>query len=166
MLGAMEISAEARLGSSFLDVICARSSPGAKILLIGCGGGYDIFSGIPLFAALRARNRQPCLANLTFVSSFRKSETCELLVDKSLWRVHAQTKSEEKQQEYFPELFLSEFLQEPVFTIERRGPSFVKLAYQWLLENLNPEVMVLVDGGSDSLCRGDGKLCLCYICFV
>jgi hypothetical protein len=33
----------------------------------------------------------------------------------------------------------------------------VKLAYRWLLENLDPEVMVLVDGGSDSLCRGDAN---------
>ncbi len=144
------------LGSSFLDVICEKSNPGSKVLLIGCGGGYDVYSGIPLFAALRARNRQPCLANLTFVSGFRRGDECELLVEKSLWRVHAKSRSAASQQDYFPERYLSEFLQEPVYTIERRGPAHVKLAYQWLLENLNPEVMILVDGGSDSLCRGDG----------
>jgi hypothetical protein len=79
-----ETDARGGLGSSFLDTICAKSNPGSKVILIGCGGGYDVYSGIPLFAALRARNRQPYLANLTFVSSFRTSEECELLVEKSL----------------------------------------------------------------------------------
>lgn len=36
------------------------------ILLAGCGGGFDIYSAIPLYLMLRAQNNMVYLANYTF----------------------------------------------------------------------------------------------------
>ena len=36
------------------------------VLLAGCGGGFDVFSGLPLFFALEAAGKTVHLANLTF----------------------------------------------------------------------------------------------------
>ena len=37
-----------------------------KILLAGAGGGFDVFSGLPLYFALKARGKNVSLASLSF----------------------------------------------------------------------------------------------------
>ena len=44
------------------DSLLASSS----VLIVGAGGGFDIFAGLPLFAALRAAGKKVTLANLSF----------------------------------------------------------------------------------------------------
>ena len=41
-------------------------APARRILLVGAGGGFDIFCGLPLFFALRAQGKEVQLANLSF----------------------------------------------------------------------------------------------------
>ena len=36
------------------------------IIIAGCGGGYDIYCGLPLYFALRSLGKKVVLANLTF----------------------------------------------------------------------------------------------------
>ena len=36
------------------------------VLLAGAGGGFDVFSGLPLYFGLRAAGKQVHLANLSF----------------------------------------------------------------------------------------------------
>ena len=43
----------------------------------------------------------------------------------------------------------------PVFAIEPSGARRVSAAYEWLANTLQPDSLVLVDGGTDSLMRGD-----------
>lgn len=128
---------------------------GAKtVLLAGAGGGFDIFSGLPLYFALRAAGKTVVLANLSF------SELA--FVDgvrpvNSLVQISAETNGPAN---YFPERYLSEWLTSrfgptPVFAIERTGAKPVSAAYEWLVKNFEVDTLILVDGGTDSLMRGD-----------
>ena len=74
----------------------------------------------------------------------------------ALWRITAQTAATQ----YFPEMHLSRWLTDrygetPVFAIEPGGARPVSAAYEWLARTLKPDALVLVDGGTDSLMRGD-----------
>ena len=44
----------------------AALKPHARILLAGAGGGFDIFSGLPLFFRLRELGHEVWLANYSF----------------------------------------------------------------------------------------------------
>ena len=63
--------------------------------------------------------------------------------------------------QYFPEQVLSRFLskrfdsQIPVYGFRRAGVANLVRSYQWLVEEETIEAIVLVDGGTDALMRGD-----------
>jgi hypothetical protein len=64
------------------------------------------------------------------------------------------------QANYFPELYLAQWLsnrfgETPVYAVERSGARPVLAAYEWLVETLRPDTLILIDGGTDSLMRGD-----------
>jgi hypothetical protein len=143
----------------FAELDGARS-----ILLAGCGGGYDVFGSLPLYFALRAEGKRVHLANLSF--SFpelslpllslrpeyrRRMITPHLIAVDSGLPAHGR---------YFPELFLSAWFRErgeevPVYTFELCGAKPLAQGYRALAERLALDAIVLVDGGSDSLMRGD-----------
>src|SRR5882672_8992696 len=118
-----------------------------RILVAGAGGGFDVYSGLPLYIALRAEKREVHLANLSFSRfdpgfGLRKSDV--------LIRVDADSPVE--QGRYFPEVYLSRFLRErgieaPVWGIERTGVAPITEAYRVLRQELNIDAVVLVDGG-------------------
>jgi len=61
---------------------------------------------------------------------------------------------------YFPEAHLANWLagrfgETPIYAIERSGVQPVLAAYQWLTRELALDTLILVDGGTDSLMRGD-----------
>jgi hypothetical protein len=61
---------------------------------------------------------------------------------------------------YFPEKQLSAWFRGrgqavPVYCFERLGPKAVAEAYRALVAKLNVDTIILVDGGTDSLMRGD-----------
>lgn len=141
----------------FQEVV--RQSNGGAILIAGCGGGYDIYSGLPLYAALEAKGLPVHLANLTFTSDLSWAKS---LVSGCLWEA-SPSPLRLPRDSYQPEFYLSQFLSQragktvPVYTIARQGPAVVKKAYKWLLKNLNLSTIVLVDGGTDSLMKGDER---------
>jgi hypothetical protein len=74
----------------------------------------------------------------------------------ALWQITPGTAATK----YFPEMHLSAWLTErygetPIFAIEPRGARPVSAAYEWLAQTLKPDAVLLVDGGTDSLMRGD-----------
>jgi hypothetical protein len=124
------------------------------VLIAGAGGGFDVFSGLPLYFALRAAGKAVHLANLTFsnipLSAGRRPvrELVEITAESDGSTV------------YFPEKHLSGWFADrdervPVWAIERFGPAAVARAYRALVDELRPDTIVLVDGGTDSLMRGD-----------
>jgi len=124
------------------------------ILVAGAGGGFDVFSGLPLYFALREAGKEVDLASLSF-SNLEGADT------ESLGRgVHEITAETDGNPDYFPERDLARWLSDnsvetSIYGIERRGFDIVREAYECLEETLDFDALVLVDGGTDSLMRGD-----------
>jgi hypothetical protein len=124
------------------------------ILVAGAGGGFDIFSGLPLYFGLRAASKTVYLANLSF--SHLESATGRRLTPAVL-EVTADTQGTAA---YFPEFFLSGWFRQhgedvPIYCFERTGFKPLAQAYRALASLLEVDTVILVDGGTDSLMRGD-----------
>lgn len=133
----------------------SRLEKAQKIVLAGAGGGFDIFCGLPLYFGLRAVGKEVYLANLSF-SAIHASNGKRLAP--ALVEVNAETWGSLS---YFPEIHLSRWFKEtrnedvPVYCFENSGVAPVGEAYRKLVEHLGVDAIVLVDGGTDSLMRGD-----------
>ncbi len=125
-----------------------------NILLAGAGGGYDIFCGLPLYFGLKNQGKQVHLANLSFAflppNQERLSPTMlEVTADTPIFG------------DYFPEKFLCDWFKQErdenvsIFCFERTGVKPLLAAYEALVVHLNIDTIVLIDGGTDSLMRGD-----------
>jgi hypothetical protein len=124
------------------------------VLIAGAGGGFDVFCGLPLYFSLKQAGKTVHLSNL----SFTELGYCdgERPVP-SLVRVTANTGGSQR---YFPEVHLANWLtkrfgETTVYAIERTGAQPVSDAYKWLAQSLDLDTVILVDGGTDSLMRGD-----------
>jgi hypothetical protein len=132
----------------------AALAPARRILLAGAGGGFDIFCGLPLFFALRAQGKEVHLANLSFTHLARATGERH----SPTWlEVTADSTGPEQ---YFPELYLCRYLrgqglESSLHCFERTGVKPLTETYQALTAKLSPDAVVLVDGGTDSLMRGD-----------
>lgn len=124
------------------------------VLLAGMGGGFDVFCALPLYFWLRANGKTVHLANLSFT---------DLTICDSERRgpsVVEVTPSSSGSRDYFPEAHLAKWLSDrigpaSIYAIHRTGAAPVAEAYRWLAGQLRPDALVLVDGGTDSLLRGD-----------
>lgn len=123
------------------------------VLLAGAGGGADVFASIPLYFQLRAAGKRVHLASLSFAQIF--ASTARVLAP-ALVEVTSETESPAS---YFPELQLARWLgmleRVPVYCFDRTGAAPLRRAYEMLVGLLRPDAIVLVDGGTDSLMRGD-----------
>lgn len=137
------------LRSPFLDEL----DNARNILVAGAGGGFDIFSGLPLYFGLRAAGKNVHLASLSF--SFLPRG--EAWIAPSLMKVTADTPCPTK---YFPERFLAQWFRRqgaetPIYCFEPAGVRPLLAGYRSLADSLSLDTIVLVDGGTDSLMRGD-----------
>jgi hypothetical protein len=128
-----------------------------NILLAGAGGGFDIFSGLPLYFGLEAAGKKVHLANLSFSFLPPAQVTKEVRLSPSLLKVTADTPL---LTDYFPELFLAQWFREqrkevPIYCFERTGVKPLLASYKALMKDLGVDTIILVDGGTDSLMRGD-----------
>lgn len=126
------------------------------ILLAGAGGGYDIFGGLPLYFALRNAGKTVHLANLSFSHIYA---TNGRRMGPALVEVTHETEGSSR---YFPERHLCRWFYEergeaiPIYCFDRTGAKPVATAYQNLVTELGGvDAVVLIDGGTDSLMRGD-----------
>jgi hypothetical protein len=134
----------------------AALEPAQRVLIAGAGGGFDVYCGLPLAFALRAAGKQVHLANLTF--------TYLDLLDLDDWKAAglARITPESKgASSYFPERTLARWLSggkilEPVvYAFARTGVKPLRAAYRQLIAQLDVDAVVLIDGGTDILMRGD-----------
>jgi hypothetical protein len=123
-----------------------------RILLAGAGGGCDVYCAIPLYLALRERGAEVHLGNLTFADLSLSEALGEAL--------HVVRASDDTRGEYAPERHLASWLSEhgidaPVYGFGRVGVRPLTRAYRELAARLALDAIVLVDGGTDALMRGD-----------
>lgn len=124
-----------------------------SILIAGAGGGFDVFAGLPLYFWLKGQGKVVHLANWTFADMSH----CEERPMPELAIVRARSSGSSS---YFPEKFLAEWLESrsdatPVHTILPGGVRPVLKAYEWMSAHLGFDTLILVDGGTDILMRGD-----------
>ncbi|GIJ44412.1 hypothetical protein Val02_12980 [Virgisporangium aliadipatigenens] len=122
-----------------------------RILIAGAGGGFDVYAGLPLALALREAGRTVHLGSLSLVNLYSLA-----LVD----GVAAVTPETPPIGDYFPERTLARWLERhrlpsTVFAFPRTGVRPLRAAYRKLAKRLELDAIVLVDGGTDILLRGD-----------
>jgi hypothetical protein len=133
----------------------AALRPAQSVLIVGAGGGFDVYAGLPLAIALADAGVRVHLANLSFAQ-------LELL-DLDVWldeNVALVTPETAGLDEYFPERTLARWLAtqdrpSTVYAFPKTGVQPLRAAYRVLIERLAVDAIVLVDGGTDILMRGD-----------
>jgi len=130
-----------------------------NILISGAGGGFDIFAGLPLYFTLKDMGKTVHLANYSF-TDFALAKTLSdpvIEIDSVLMSVTGPVKDDFT---YYPEGHLGEWLAEqgdntPVWLIKSNGVPLIQKAFERLVTKLKIDALILVDGGVDSLMRGD-----------
>ncbi len=126
-----------------------------RILIAGAGGGFDVYAGLPLALALRAAGKEAHLANLSF--SELHALPAEVWQEPDLALITPDTPAPEG---YFPERTLARWLRlhgmpDQVWAFPRTGVRPLRAAYRSLVDRLGIDAVLLVDGGTDILMRGD-----------
>ncbi|MFI6863535.1 DUF1152 domain-containing protein [Streptomyces sp. NPDC050421] len=132
-----------------------RLDSAERILVAGAGGGFDIYAGLPLALSLIHRNKQVQFANLSF--SALEGLPLDSWLAPDLAVVTPETSLH---QPYFPERTLAQWLAlhgypGRVHALSRTGVQPLRDAYRALIEQYDIDAVVLVDGGTDILMRGD-----------
>ncbi|MFD7628412.1 DUF1152 domain-containing protein [Streptomyces sp. NPDC059851] len=133
----------------------ARLADAENVLVAGAGGGFDVYAGLPIALSLLHQGKRVHLANLSF------SALAGLPLD--AWvapDVAAITPDTAPHQAYFPERTLARWLKlhgypSTVHAFPQLGVQPLRAAYRTLVERLGIDAVVLVDGGTDILMRGD-----------
>ena len=136
-------------------LIQQRVGPGSRVLIAGAGGGYDFVCGLPLFFALEAVGCQAFLANF---SSTPLNDMAEAVKHtETLWEVTADS----SRPSYFPEGWLARWFREwrgrdlSLWCFGASGVGPYHQSYQYLVDRLEIDMIIIIDGGVDSLLRGD-----------
>jgi hypothetical protein len=132
-----------------------------RILIAGAGGGFDVFAGLPLALALASRGKQVHLASLSFADLVALDR--DDWIDQDVVAVHSGTQ-DAAAVGYFPERVLARWLESNsghgltsvVYGFPKVGVQPLRAAYRSLIGHLGGiDAIVLVDGGTDILMRGD-----------
>ncbi len=126
-----------------------------RILIAGAGGGFDVYAGLPLALALRAAGKEVHLANLSFTHLY--GLPAEVWAEPDVAMIRPDTAAPEG---YFPERTLARWLQlhgmpDTVWAFPKEGVQPLRDAYRALVARLGVDAVLLVDGGTDILMRGD-----------
>ena len=132
-----------------------RLAPCRRVFLVGAGGGFDFIAGVPLYCYLRSRGQEVLMGSLSF-SDLTPTSGQKLSPSDSRMIGPGQGDDEG----YFPERYLCEWFAARGDSLEiccfsPTGTQNLKLMYDALLKSLEFDALVLVDGGTDSLMRGD-----------
>ncbi len=127
-----------------------------NILIVGMGGGFDVFCGLPVYFELKQRGYTVHLANFSF-SNILGLEDGTHLTD-SLVGVFTDQK---KLAPHFPELYLIKWFKEKrgenitLWCFQKTGARPLMENYRVLVNHLSIDGILLVDNGTDSIMRGD-----------
>ena len=129
--------------------------PATRVVIAGAGGGFDVYAGVPLMIALQQRGKAVQLANYSFAS------TAAIAGRRLTPHVVEVTADSAPDAEYLPERELCRWFRDDlgrevsVQTFAGVGVAPLTEAYRAIVEDFGADALVLVDGGTDSLMRGD-----------
>jgi hypothetical protein len=140
----------------FEPVLFQRLKNAGKVLLAGAGGGFDVYAALPIAVALADSGIEVAFANLSFAPL--DSLDSDAWLDTNLAVIGPDTYC--RQEGYFPERSLARWLGRNrfpalVYAFPRTGVQPLRAAYQRLITHLGATAVVIVDGGTDMLLRGD-----------
>jgi hypothetical protein len=126
-----------------------------RVLVAGAGGGFDVFAGLPLALWLQSRDVEVHLGNLSIANLYALDADAWVLP--GVAAIGADTMAYER---YCPERTLARWLARhgrpaTVYAFPRTGVRPLRSAYRALAGRLGLDAIVLVDGGTDILLRGD-----------
>lgn len=133
-----------------------------NILIAGCGGGFDVFCGLPIYFTLREMGKNVHLANYSFTPLDIVAHYCNTTtLESDLLEGASADILDELQLGYYPEGYLSRWFRDvdgnptPIWMFAKVGPAKLLKLYQQLIEHLEIDAIILLDGGVDSLMIGD-----------
>jgi hypothetical protein len=127
-----------------------------NLLIAGMGGGFDVFCGLPIYLELQKRGQTVHLASYSFTdlemfgAGVRLTET-----------LVGVTADYDGLALYFPELYLTRWFRErrgeavTLWSFHKTGTRPLLENYRVLVDHLEIDGILLIDGGVDSLVRGD-----------
>jgi len=130
-----------------------RLEKSTRILVAGCGGGFDVFAGVPIAQHLLAMGKSVVFANFSFSNLWLCGGE---RITPTMWRVDQAS----NEMPYFPEKWLAEWLSAngqaiPIYAFAKSGVRPLSAAYRWIVDHHQIDLIVLVDGGTDSILFGD-----------
>lgn len=140
------------------DLLLQRLPTAKRVLLAGCGGGYDILGAVPLLHELTARGLHVELASLSFCYLNGLDGAVQDPAIPNLYGVPGSAASERA---YCPEAWLARYLDadrggtHTVWSFDKTGVRPLARAYRALIDRLELDAIVLIDGGIDAVLRGD-----------
>jgi hypothetical protein len=140
----------------FEPVLFQRLKNAGKVLLAGAGGGFDVYAALPIAVALADSGIEVAFANLSFAPL--DSLDLDAWLDVNLAAIGPDTRC--RPEGYFPERSLARWLGRNgfparVYAFPLTGVQPLRAAYQQLITHLGATAVVIVDGGTDMLLRGD-----------
>ncbi|MEV6107201.1 DUF1152 domain-containing protein [Streptomyces sp. NPDC051940] len=139
-----------------VNPVLARLEKSERVLIAGAGGGFDVYAGLPLALNLLHHDREVHLANFSF-ATVEGLPAGDWLAD-NVVRIRPDSA---EHMSYFPERTLAQWLARYRYpaTVHafpgRIGVQPLRAAYRALVEEYGIDAIVLVDGGTDILMRGD-----------
>lgn len=130
-----------------------------NILIAGAGGGSDILCGLPLYYSLLKQGKKVHLANLTHTDLKTIHEHADpIQLGTALFGANSIIKvpSQNYLEGYLSQFFKAALNQDTVvWMLDRTAVLILKKAYERLIEYLHIDAIIFVDGGVDSIMRGD-----------
>jgi hypothetical protein len=139
----------------FASPIDSKLKQARSVLIAGAGGGYDIVCGVPIAMALWSQGIAVHFASF--------SSTPLQDVEQGMWlrSTLLEVTAASSRPSYFPEGWLCRWVRDhvgrhtTVWCFEASGVGPLHENYRYLVETLDIDAVVVVDGGVDSLLRGD-----------
>jgi hypothetical protein len=125
-----------------------------RYLLLGMGGGYDIYGAMPLYWQLVKNGHHVTLANISFTDDIHLYCGCDPdhVFYTSITGNEPLTK---KNKHWFPEYQLARYLKKPIVTIRLVGPHRLYHILQTLVIGHKIDTVIAVDQGFDAFLMGD-----------
>ena len=130
-----------------------RLEKSKNVLVAGCGGGFDVFAGVPVAQQLLSLGKTVVFANFSFTNLWLCGGE---RITPTMWRVD----QESNEIPYFPEKWLAEWLvtrgqAAPIYAFAKSGVRPLSAAYSWIINHHQIDLVLLIDGGTDSIIFGD-----------